>query len=116
MKYNSRKTEVNGIRFDSRLEADRYIQLLNMEKAGQISQLKLQPEFQISKGWTDPRTGEKIRSRFYKADFMYCDDRETRIIVEDVKGMETAEFKLKWDLVRSEYPEFDFRKVRKEDM
>jgi len=113
-KYHARKTEVNGITFDSKLEADRFEQLLWLEKGGAIRDLKLQPEFQISQGWVNPETGEKIKSRFYKGDFMYCDLERERIIVEDTKGMETAEFRLKWDLVKSQYPQYEFRKVTRD--
>lgn len=113
-KYNNEKTTIDGITFDSKLEAERFQQLTMLVKAEIIDNLKLQPEFQISQGWVNPETGEKIRSRFYKGDFMYRDIPLNRIVVEDTKGMETAEFRLKWDLVRSQYPEYEFRKVTKE--
>lgn len=113
-KYHAKKTEVNGIVFASKLEADRYSQLLLLEKAGEISDLKLQVEFQINQGWKDPETGQKVKSRFYVADFMYVDKDQRRIIVEDTKGVETAEFRLKWDLVKTLYPHIDFRKVTRD--
>lgn len=115
-KYNAKKTTVNGITFDSKLEAERFEQLLLLEKAGEIDDLKLQPEFQINQGWKHPETGEKIHSRFYVGDFQYHDLRSEKVVVEDVKGMETAEFRLKWDLVRSQYPGFEFRKVTKKEI
>lgn len=114
MKYHSKKTEVNGITFDSKLEAERYEQLLWLEKAGEISNLTLQPEFQIFVGRRDSKTGEKIRSRFYVGDFMYVDRTEHKVIVEDTKGVETPEFRHKWDVVRSQYPGYDFRKVTRD--
>lgn len=116
MKYHSKKTVIDGITFDSKLEADRYVRLRTLLFAGEIHNLQLQPEFQIEKGWLDPKTGEKHRSRFYRADFRYIDIRTNRWIVEDTKGVETADFKLKWELVQSQYPEFLFRKVTKADV
>ncbi len=113
-KYGAKKTEVNGITFDSRLEAERFEQLLWLEKAGEITDLKLQVEFQINMGWKHPETGEKIRSSHYVADFMYCDVKNNRIVVEDTKGMETSDFRLKWNLVRSQYPQYEFRKVTRD--
>ena len=113
-KYHAEKTTVNGITFASRLEAERYQQLLLLEKADEIQALRLQPEFQINMGWVDPVSGEKIKSRFYVADFMYVDKNESKVIVEDTKGMETAEFRLKWDLVKSIYPQYEFRKVTRD--
>lgn len=115
-KYHAKKTTIGNITFDSKVEATRYQQLMLLEKAGEIQALHLQPEFQITKGWVDCETGEKTRSRFYVGDFMYIDKNAERIIVEDVKGMETPEFRLKWDLVKSQYPEYEFRKVTREDV
>ena len=138
-KYGAKKTTVNGITFDSKLEAERYQQLMLLEKAGEISQLHLQVEFQILKGWTDPgialvpeydserdiiytiyqkpmKAGERIRSRFYVADFVYYDTKSRMWIVEDTKGMETPEFRRKWDMVKSQYPQYDFRKVTRDDV
>ena len=112
-KYNAQKTEVDGIVFDSKLESDRYKQLKLLEQAGEISDLRMQVQFQIFKGLTLP-DGEKLKSRFYVADFMYIDRYHNRWVVEDTKGMETPEFRLKWDYVRSEYPEYEFRKVTRD--
>ena len=111
-KYRAQKTVVNGITFASRLKAERYQQLMLLEKAGEISQLVLQPEFQILRGWIHPETGEKIKSRFYVGDFQYLEN--DKLIVEDTKGMETPEFRLKWSLVKSQYPMFEFRLITRD--
>lgn len=113
-KYHARKTEVNGIVFDSKLESERYTQLMLLEKAGEITGLQLQVEFQFLKGWVNPETGEKIKSRYYVADFVYIDNATNKMIVEDTKGMETTEFRLKWVMVKSLYPQYEFRKVTRE--
>ena len=113
-KYNAKKTVVNGITFASKLEAERFEQLLWLEKADKIAYLQLQPEFQIYKGWVDPETGEKHKSRFYVGDFLYIDLETHQKVVEDTKGIETPEFKLKWEYVQSEYPDFVFRKVTRD--
>lgn len=115
-KFGAEKTVINGITFASRIEAERYEQLRLLERAGEIDQLILQPEFQILRGWIHPETGEKIKSRFYVGDFQYIDKQAEKIIVEDVKGMETAEFRLKWSLVKSQYPHIEFRKVTRNDI
>jgi hypothetical protein len=115
-KYHSKKTVVNGIMFDSKLEAERYKQLLLLEKAGAISDLKLQPEIQIAEGWTDPQTGEKHRSRFYVGDFKYLDCENHCWVIEDAKGIETDVFRLKWEYVQSEHPEYLFRKMTRSDV
>lgn len=115
-KYYAKKTVIDGIPFDSKLEAERYMQLKLMEKAGEIACLRLQQEFQICQGYIDPRTGEKIKSSYYFADFTYTDMVNHLLIAEDTKGVETPEFKLKWKLVKIQYPNWNFRKVRKEEM
>lgn len=138
-KYHAKKTEVNGITFASRLEAERFQQLRLLEMSGQISGLMLQVEFQILKGWVNPgiisqdepdedgeliwiitsnpqKAGEKIRSKFYVADFVYYDKELHTWVIEDTKGVETAEFRLKWDYMKSLYPEYLYRKVRREDV
>lgn len=113
-KYHAQKTTVDGITFDSRLEGERFQQLRLLEKAGEIWQLRLQVELQIFCGYINPDTGEKTKSSFYIADFMYTDMENRKIIVEDTKGMETPEFKLKWKLVQSMYPQYEFRKVTRD--
>ena len=113
-KYQNQKTTINGITFASRLEAERYQQLMLLEKAGEIEGLTLQDEFQIARGWTNPNTGERIKSAFYVADFTYFDNRKLKWIVEDTKGMETAEFRLKWKIVQGQYRDYEFRKVTRD--
>ena len=115
-KYHAKKTTIDGITFDSRLEAERFQQLRLLEQAGEINNLTLQPEFQIFIGRRDSKTGEKVKSRYYVGDFMYIDKTGHKVIVEDTKGVETPEFRLKWDLVKSQYPEYEFRKVTREDV
>lgn len=116
-KFGNKPTVVNGIKFQSKLESDRYTQLRLLEQAGEISGLMLQVEFQILKGWINSETGEKIRSRHYVADFVYFDHATHQWIIEDTKGQETAEFRLKWDYMKSQYgKEYVLRKVTREDI
>ena len=113
-KYNAKKVTIDGITFASQLEGERFKQLKLLEKADEITGLILQPEFQILHGFVDAETGEKIKSRFYVGDFQYIDNITNKIIVEDTKGMETPEFRLKWSLVKSLYPQYEFRKVTRD--
>lgn len=113
-KYNAKKTTINGITFDSQLEAERFQQLLLLEQAGEISCLKLQLGLQINSPWTNPQTGAKLKGSMYYADFFYVDNRSHKMIIEDTKGVETDVFRLKWNLVQSLYPQYEFRKITKE--
>lgn len=90
-KYGAQKTTVDGIRFDSEKESERYSELRLLERSGAISDLKLQPKFELQEGFTCQ--GRKIRSITYIADFSYM-FRGQRII-EDVKGTKTQVYSLK---------------------
>ena len=117
-KYKAVKTTIDGITFDSKKEAKRYTELKLLEKAGHITHLELQPEYQIT------INGAKICK--YKADFRYftvraennersynskgewqtptkTGDKEGQI-VEDVKGFKTPIYRLKKRLVEASYP------------
>ena len=111
-KYNARKTEICGILFDSKAEANRYLVLLSREQQGEIHNLKVHPKFKIVEGFTDSM-GNKQRPTYYIADFEYYTNGGRRV-VEDVKGgraTQTAVFKLKKKLFLREYPGVDFRVV-----
>ena len=108
-KYNNKKTIVDNIKFDSKAEANRYIELKMLEKARKISDLELQPKFILQEKYINNK-GEKIRAITYKADFCYLEGN--KIIVEDVKGVETKEFKIKRKRFENKYRDIDFRIIR----
>jgi hypothetical protein len=101
MKYNNKKTTVEGIIFDSKKEANRYLELKLLEKAGQIKDLELQPKFELLP--TVRRNGKTYRKCTYIADFKYFDIKESKYIVEDVKGFKTKEFRLKEKMFVAKY-------------
>ena len=96
-KYNAKKTSVDGITFDSKAEARRYQELKLLERGGVIRNLELQPKYELMPAFVDV-TGKKQRAMHYVADFRYVDERGVTV-VEDVKGVETAVFKLKRKLM-----------------
>ncbi len=91
-KYHAQPGYLDGIYFDSQAEMERYGELRILKMAKVIEDFKVHPKYQIS-----PR-------KYYEADFevKYSDGH---IEVEDVKGFETPEFKLKADLFREKYPD-----------
>ena len=99
-KYGAIKTEVDGITFDSRAEARHYQKLKLLERAGRITDLKLQVRFDLI--GRHVIHGKTERPIFYKADFAYVDD-ESRYVVEDVKGMVTPLYRLKRRLMMEKY-------------
>lgn len=82
-KYRAIKTGIDGIKFDSKAEAEYYIELLSLQESGAIRDIELQPKIVL--------TASKI---LYKPDFKvtYPDGRIEHI---DVKGVETPVFKIK---------------------
>ncbi len=113
-KYNATKTTVDGIVFDSKKEATRYGQLKLLERAGKISDLKIQPRYLLQESFKTPvidQNGVKIKDKTirkieYVADFEF--KMGEVVVVEDVKGFQTAIFKLKLKLFLKKFPELAF--------
>lgn len=98
-KYHARKTTVDGIVFDSRKEADRYIVLKGMEDDGLIEDLRRQVRYELVPAFDVD--GRHYRPVYYVADFVYAKDGKE--VVEDVKGMRTDVYKLKSKLFARRY-------------
>ena len=86
---------VDGIRFDSKKEANRYCELKLLEKGGIISNLALQVPYTLVES---TKYGRAIK---YVADFVYKENGNT--IVEDVKGVKTPVYKIKKRLMAEKY-------------
>jgi len=96
-KYKNIRETVDGIKFDSTIEAKRYRQLKNLQIAGLIKNLRIHPRYPIADGIT------------YEADFDYEDvERKVPLVVEDVKGVRTKEYKIKIKLFKAKYPYLKF--------
>lgn len=110
-KYGARKVQFDGKTFDSRKEARRYQELRLLERAGQITQLELQKEFELIPAQYEQLTREEYingkgkktkgkcieRAVKYKADFYYIENG--REIVEDTKGFRTKDYIIKRKLM-----------------
>ena len=95
-KFGAKKTMVDGITFDSKWESERYGQLKAMERGGIVTDLELQVKYDI--------VINDIKICKYIADFVYKEespDGKIKEIVEDAKGFETPEFKLKKKLMKA---------------
>lgn len=79
-KYRNRKTEVDGIEFDSKKEGGRWQQLQIMLRAGKIKNLRRQVRYGLTVN------GELVCS--YVADFTYRNGAGD-LVVEDVKSETT---------------------------
>ncbi len=98
-KYHAKKVIIDGIKFDSKKEAGRYITLKEKAAAGEIYDLELQKEFLLIPSQKDPKTGKTIeRPVKYRADFVYKTAAGEEI-VEDVKGKKLPEYIIKRKLM-----------------
>lgn len=100
-KYHAKKTEVAGMVFDSKKEANRFMELQLLEKAGLISDLKRQVKFELI-----PKTATERPCNYY-ADFVYTEN--CKLVAEDCKGYRTKEYLIKRKLMKWRYPDYMFR-------
>lgn len=98
-KYHAKKTTVDGITFDSKREADRYLVLKSMEEDGAIENLRRQIRYELVPAFDVD--GKHYRPVYYVADFTYRKDGKE--VIEDVKGMRTDVYRLKSKLFAKRY-------------
>jgi hypothetical protein len=94
--YNRKVKTVDGFIHDSKREARRWNELLLLQRAGHIKDLKRQVKFvlipaQHEQGTIGKRGGIKQgklieRELSYIADFVYTDIKTGQMVVEDAKG------------------------------
>lgn len=104
-KYHAEKTEVDGIRFDSKKEARDWMKLRQMEEAGLISHLQRQVKFELQPAFVSWE-GKKIKPINYIADFVYIKGCQT--YVQDSKGIPTKDYVLKRKMFMFKYPNIVF--------
>lgn len=101
-KYGNNRPIVDGIYFDSQLEADKYIELKLSLHMGVIAGFCRQAEFILQEGFglNKPIT--------YLADFVVFNLDGTAEVI-DTKGFLTETFKLKNKLFKARFPRLDLR-------
>ena len=110
--YNIKTKASDGTVFDSRKEAQRWEQLLLLQKAGKIVELQRQVEYELIPNQYETyerfsKTGKRLkdgtrlieRKADYIADFVYHDAETGELIVEDTKGVRTKDYILKRKLM-----------------
>lgn len=110
-KYNNRKVRRDGLTFDSKKEHKRYNELLLLEQAGEIRNLRRQVKFVLIPTQREPsqigtRGGVKKgklleRECSYIADFVYS--QNGKMVVEDTKGIRTKDYIIKRKLMLRVY-------------
>lgn len=104
-KYHNRKVEIDGFRFDSQKEGNRYLILKRMEQEGKIKDLQRQVSFEV----VPKSKGE--RAVKYVADFTYWDFSLSSLVCEDVKGYRTELYNIKRKLFKIRYPDYIFKET-----
>lgn len=110
-KYKNKIVVVDGIEFQSKKESLRYKELKLLERAGLITDLKLQTSFELQPSFK--RNGKTIRAITYKADFDYM-TKDGRHIVEDVKSKATEKdkvYRLKRKMLQYKYDNIEFKEI-----
>ena len=111
-KYNARKTTVCGRTFDSKREAEVYLELLAQKQAGEIVRIGFQPSYTLLAGFKD-NTGKNQKPITYTADFFVTfADGHSEVI--EVKGVRTRDYLLRKKLFLYTMRDTDiiFREVR----
>ena len=112
-KYHSKKTTtIDGITHDSLKEANRWCELKLLERAGKITDLRRQVEFELIPAQYDTyerygKNGQRLkdgvklveRKVSYVADFVYHDVEANKMVVEDTKGFKTKDYIIKRKLM-----------------
>jgi hypothetical protein len=108
-KYGSKKTIRDGIEFSSKKEALRYQELKQLQKAGLVQEIEMQPKFILQEAFR--KNGKLIRAIYYVGDFRVTFSVGTQEL-EDVKGRFITEvFKLKQKLFEKRYPDLTIKLV-----
>lgn len=105
-KYHNLPTERvlpngNVIVFDSKKEAAYFDELLVMQTAGIVRDIRMQVQYLLQAAYTSAETGERYRAINYLADFTYdkMENGEWKHHVVDVKGRRTKDYVMKRKLL-----------------
>lgn len=114
LKYrNQPVVTADGERFDSKAEARRCAELLLLQRAGEIRELRRQVAFLLIPAQRDS-AGKAVRAVTYVADFVY-EEVDLRghwsLVVEDVKGVRTDAYRIKRKLMLQVHG-IDIREVK----
>lgn len=103
-KYGAKKVVTPEGVFDSRKEHRRWCELRLLERAGKIRNLRRQVKYVLIPAQHEDQYKKLLeRECSYIADFTYIDVESGKEVVEDTKGVRTAEYKIKRKLMLFKY-------------
>ena len=106
-KYHNKKVSLGGEVFDSKKELRRYNELLLLQRAGEISDLKRQVEYELLPNQYEikeqySKSGKRLKDERVLLERRVCDvadcvceTRDGETVVEDTKGIKTDKYILK---------------------
>tara|TARA_R110000868_G_scaffold411706_1_gene707779 strand:- start:16554 stop:16898 length:345 start_codon:yes stop_codon:yes gene_type:complete len=100
-KYGAKPQVVDGVRFASGREANRWVYLSIRARMGEILELERQVRYELAPG---VRIAGEKRARpalRFTADFRYRDRLTGDVIVEDAKGKADTAFRIRQHLMKS---------------
>lgn len=107
-KYNNKKIEYDGYKFDSKKEAEFYKKLKALQKAGKVKEIEVHPKFELQPSFK--KNGKTYRAINYYADFLvYYSDGITKLY--DTKGKRTEVYKIKKKLFEYKYKDLTIEEV-----
>jgi hypothetical protein len=108
-KYRNIKTEIDGIVFDSKKEAEYYQQLKYLKQAGEIRDFGVQQRYELQPKFK--KNGKTYQAITYIADFVIINKDGTTEVV-DIKGVETKDFKIKHKMFEYKYQDLTLKIIK----
>lgn len=108
---NNNKVIIDNKHFDSIMEARFYVFLCRLKKDFKIKDFDCQIIFKLQEGYRNLFTSKKIQPINYIADFVVTLNNDIKVVI-DVKGIKTADFRLKEKMFGYKYPTLCFMCVQ----
>lgn len=110
-KYNNKKSEKYGQKWDSEMELD-YYESVCLPKIENKEWLRVDTQVVFELQEKFKYKNKTILPIKYIADFVIR-TKDDELIIVDTKGMPpTADFKIKWKMMKFKYPEYNYKCLR----
>jgi len=100
-KYGNKKVEMDGIKFDSKVERDYFIYLKDKKARGEITDIEVHKKFLLQDKFE--QHGKKYRAIHYEADFVITYNTGKQEAIDTKGAILTSEFILKAKIYRKLY-------------
>lgn len=109
-KYNNKKVEIDGFKFDSKDEAQYYMKLKKDMEKGEIINIELQPRFELQPKFS--KYGKNYKAITYTPDFAVT-YKCGKVEYIDIKGMSTQQGDMRRKMFDYKYPELTLKWISK---